>query len=66
MRIYYNNKEQITNADTLQAFLRLSTFDNKDGIAVAINNQVIPRDHWFSTKLQEDDKVIIITATQGG
>lgn len=37
-----------------------------NGIALAINNQVIPRNHWHEHLIQPDDAVILITATQGG
>lgn len=36
------------------------------GIAVAVNQEVIPKGSWGSTLLNNQDKVIIITATQGG
>ncbi len=37
-----------------------------NGIAVAVNQQVIPKSGWENTFIQENDKIIIITATQGG
>lgn len=36
------------------------------GIAVALNNQVIPKDLWDTTSLSQNDTILIITATQGG
>lgn len=36
------------------------------GIAIAVNNKVIPRTQWETFTLAENDKVIIIHATQGG
>ncbi|NGM67115.1 sulfur carrier protein ThiS [Sphingobacterium sp. SGR-19] len=36
------------------------------GIAVAVNNQVVPKTQWASTVLQDSDSILIITATQGG
>ena len=36
------------------------------GIAVAINQQVIPKARWADTPLQEQDQILIISATQGG
>ena len=36
------------------------------GIAVAINETVVPKSQWTSTLLQENDKVLIIKASQGG
>lgn len=37
-----------------------------NGIAVALNNQVIPQKDWATTTLQTNDNLLIITATQGG
>ena len=36
------------------------------GKAVALDNKVIPVDKWETTKLNENDNILIITATQGG
>ncbi len=36
------------------------------GIAIAVNNQVIPRSQWEAFLLAEGDKITIIRATQGG
>ena len=36
------------------------------GFAVALNNQVVPRNQWAETPLHEKDSILIITATQGG
>ncbi|WP_156307754.1 sulfur carrier protein ThiS [Sphingobacterium endophyticum] len=36
------------------------------GIAIALNNQVIPQDSWSTTLLSENDSILIITATPGG
>ncbi|MFD2556150.1 sulfur carrier protein ThiS [Sphingobacterium tabacisoli] len=37
-----------------------------NGIAVALNNQVVPRKDWQATPISNHDKILIITATQGG
>jgi sulfur carrier protein len=36
------------------------------GIAVAVNQIVVPRADWADTVLRADDKIEIITAVQGG
>ncbi|HAO28941.1 MAG TPA: thiamine biosynthesis protein ThiS [Chryseobacterium indologenes] len=36
------------------------------GIAVAVNNRIIPLSAWAETFLKDQDSVLIITATQGG
>ena len=36
------------------------------GVAVALNNCVIPRDQWTRTAITSKSEIILITATQGG
>jgi sulfur carrier protein len=36
------------------------------GIAVAVNNRVVPKANWSAYALEDQDSVTIITATQGG
>lgn len=37
-----------------------------NGIAVALNGQVVPRTDWCETPVIDQDEILIITATQGG
>lgn len=39
---------------------------NGRGIAVALNEQIVPRLEWPSTTLQPDDRVEIVTIVAGG
>ncbi len=43
-----------------------STLNDTKGVAIAINNVVIPKSKWLETKLNPNDKVLFIKATQGG
>lgn len=36
------------------------------GIAVAINDEILPKSNWESYFVRENDNILIITATQGG
>lgn len=36
------------------------------GIAVAVNDQVVPRSSWNTFQLNNGNKILIIKATQGG
>jgi sulfur carrier protein len=38
----------------------------QEGIAVAVNNSIVLKQLWGSKTLSENDKVLIIQATQGG
>lgn len=36
------------------------------GVAIAINDEVVPRARWSSRELLEGERVLVIQATQGG
>ncbi len=36
------------------------------GVAIAVNEEVVPRSEWTSTSLAEGDRVEILAAAQGG
>ncbi len=61
-----NEKTQSFSKEaTLQTMLSQLTIA-ENGIAIAINEQIIPKTNWATTKLNNNDKILIITATQGG
>jgi sulfur carrier protein len=57
---------QLSDAGTLADVLPLLHILHTDGIAIAVNDTVIPKGEWQSTLLRQDDKIFIIRATQGG
>lgn len=58
-------QHQFEKQTTLQTVLNSMQISLR-GIAVAINNQVISQTNWESTIVNQDDKIILIQATQGG
>lgn len=52
--------------DNLEALMAMEIPGKKKGIAVALNNRIIPLSAWAETLLKDKDSVLIITATQGG
>ncbi|MEI3788920.1 MULTISPECIES: sulfur carrier protein ThiS [Chryseobacterium] len=52
--------------DNLEALMAMEIPGKKKGIAVALNNRIIPLSDWAETILKDKDSVLIITATQGG
>lgn len=66
MIIKVNNKEMelSSQASLLQLAETLQMPDK--GVAVAVNNQMIPRTKWSETILQENDQVVVIKAACGG
>ncbi len=53
------------NASLLKLVEQLGLAE-RPGIAVAVNDHVIPRVSWSSRVLSTQDSVLIITASQGG
>lgn len=67
MEVLVNNKLYAVQPETTVAgLLQFIQLPSEKGIAVAVNNQVVPRQHWPSKPLQPSDSVTIIRATQGG
>ena len=66
MTVYFNNESINTDSLTLHAFMQEKNLLDKSGIAVAVNNAVVARESWLSANLQENDTILVITATQGG
>ena len=56
----------LPDTDTLADVLPLLEISQPDGIAIAVNDNVIPKGEWPQYKLQANDKVFVIRATQGG
>lgn len=38
----------------------------RKGVAIAINDEVVPRSAWCARRLVENDRILVIQATQGG
>ncbi|MHA4808104.1 sulfur carrier protein ThiS [Flavitalea flava] len=59
-------KFHLSDSGKLADVLPLLHIQRPDGIAIAVNEQVIPRSEWADYVLQPQDKVFVIRATQGG
>ncbi|HEX9153047.1 MAG TPA: sulfur carrier protein ThiS [Flavobacterium sp.] len=66
LKINNQTKQFTTDSLTVQALLDLEIPIKQNGIAVAINNTVIPKSDWNSHPIKETDDILIISATQGG
>jgi sulfur carrier protein len=40
--------------------------ERDSGVAVAVNDAVVPRSEWATTRLAPGDRVEVLTAVQGG
>lgn len=66
MTVYVNEEKNVLEAqNNIAQLVDLLQLPPK-GIAVAVNEGVIPRAQWNQYQLKENDKILIITASQGG
>ena len=67
MEIILNNQSyQIEVKTSIQIALNSWIGEKQKGIAVAVNETIVPKAQWNSYELQHNDKVLVIKATQGG
>lgn len=66
IRIVFNNKPT-----ELESYTSLQEFIDKNGmiptnIAIAVNNNVVPKEKWENTIINDGDTLLIIKAYYGG
>lgn len=67
MEVHVNHQKQHTEeGSTLSQLLNQLGFKESGGLAVAINEQVVPKAEWDRYALQPADHITLIRATQGG
>lgn len=66
MNIKVNNK-MVTVPEGSSLFQLAQTLELPEkGVAVAVNNQMVPRADWLDKKMAENDQVVVIKAACGG
>ncbi len=60
-----NNQDIKINTLTISQLLAEQNINPK-GIAIAVNNKVVPRIEWEEHIVTDDDSVVVITAAYGG
>lgn len=65
MKVSVNNKEMETGSATLQQLAEELALPML-GIAIAVNNRIIPRAEWADYPLKEGISIVIIKAACGG
>lgn len=66
MKVQVNNKEvKLTDASTITQLTEQLELPFR-GIAIAVNNKMIPRTEWDGFVLHENDNLVIIKAACGG
>lgn len=67
MTVFVNDEIlEFPDTPTLIKIFEIQQITEMRGLAVAINEEVIPRVLWAETLLQNNDRLMLIRATQGG
>jgi len=68
MNFLLNGEPKVhTDGDiTLSGVLKVHQIKADRGLAVAVNQEVVPKSKWDDFQLKENDDILIIKATQGG
>jgi len=67
MIISLNNQTvEIEAQEVLSTLVFQQIGEKQNGVAVAVNGQVVPKTSWTETTVNENDDILIIKATQGG
>jgi sulfur carrier protein len=66
MKLIVNNKPEEYSLEHLNQLMQALDLLESKGIAVAVNNKVVPKTNWNTFQLNENDTITIIRATQGG
>ena len=67
MNISVNDEPRaLPAAATLETLIAELGLAGRGGLAVAVNDSVVPRARWVEQTRAEGDRVLVIRATQGG
>lgn len=68
MIILNGEEKQVSGGRRLHDLLREMHIDPESvrGVAVAVNEEVVPRRNWGAVTLADGDRVEVVTAKQGG
>lgn len=66
MEVTINHQTFVVNGQHLLAALESYGLAQTKGVAIAVNEQVIPKSNWNSFQIHPGDQIMIITAAQGG
>jgi sulfur carrier protein len=64
--IYNGSPSETVEKSTLKDYLAAAGIFDQPGIAVALNETVVPRNEWANIEIKANDNIIVIKATQGG
>ena len=67
MKIHLNDMpREVPEISCLSQLLSTMGVEGAKGVAVAVNGQVVPSAGWSVLEVSENDRILVIQATQGG
>lgn len=67
IKVFLNDLElSILERKTLYSFLEENDLINEKGIAIALNDNIIRKEDWTKNILANNDRILVVIATQGG
>jgi len=67
MTVHVNDQPRPLAAGAVLAdLLRELGLAERKGVAIAINDEVVPRSAWTARALADGERILVIQATQGG
>ena len=64
--VHINDEQHKFKEDMLLLDVMTSLKIAADGVAIAIDKDIVPKCDWDKTTIKENDNILIIKATQGG
>jgi sulfur carrier protein len=66
VEVTVNGTARLLPGDSTVADLVRAVTDQRRGLAVAVNGEVVPRTGWPAAVLRDGDRVEVLSAAQGG
>jgi sulfur carrier protein len=67
VKVYVNDEGvELAERASVAALLEAMALAGLSGVAVAVNDEVVPRGEWGSRPLEDGDRVLLIAPIQGG
>ena len=66
MKLLINSEQKDFSGKNISELVQSLSMVSTNGIALAVNEKVISKSEWEKFELKENDKILLIKATQGG
>ncbi len=66
MNITVNSEQRKFSGKNISELMLSLNMSGTSGIALAVNEKVVPKSEWKTFELKDSDKILLIKATQGG